>query len=112
MQAEMAANGDVTPTGCDCLENDCVAHAGVLMITILVVAIVVGNIMETVSPMVKAYLKRELEQQLHGSEIDYEGMLECGNMSPAELEAKWEPYGMQFSFPSWLVLFVTCACCC
>jgi len=96
--AVMAANGDVTPSGCDCLDNDCVAHAGFLMITILAVAIVVGNVMETVSPMVKAYLKRELEQQMHGSAIDYDGMLERGEMSQAELEAKWEPYGALEAF--------------
>lgn len=94
----MIANGEVEPAGCACIEHDCVTHAGVLMITILAVAAIVGNAMETLVPWMKARMRRKLEEQLHGSKIDYDAAVDSGEMSQAELDAKNEPYGALEAF--------------
>ena len=46
-------------------------------------------------PWMKARMRRKLEEQLHGSKIDYDEMMASGEMSQAELDAKNDPYGMQ-----------------
>lgn len=92
-QAVMASNGDVTPVGCECLMNDCVAHGSSLMLTLFLSNMIVNNSLEMIVPLMKGYLKRKLEEKSDETPADYELAVRSGTMSHSEIEAKHEPYG-------------------
>jgi len=104
--AVMASNGDVTPAGCECLMNDCVAHGSSLMLTLFLSNMIVNNSLEMIVPLMKGWLKRKLEEKSDETPADYELAVSNGTMSHSEIEAKHEPYGALEAFDDLNEIFI------